>query len=241
MKKYLLLQSRPETVASDNEYEAFVELGGLSPDQVERVRLDAGDFPQINLNDYAAVIMGGGPANFAYSEDQKSPVQRRFEPYLFDLLAEIIANDKPFLGTCLGYGAVVKALGGDVSFDFGEPVEAARVRLTSSGHDDRLLAGLPKEFDAFVGHKEGVKELPSRAIELARSKTCSQMLRVGSNVYATQFHPELNGPGLALRIETYKDAGYFPPEEANQLINMALESVVDQPVQILRRFIEIYS
>lgn len=241
MKPFLLLQSRPEDVASDNEYEAFWRFGGLKPEQLQRVRMDKREFPLINVTEYSGIIMGGGPANFAYSEAKKSVMQKQFEPWLFAQLEEIIKKDIPFLGTCLGFGALVKAMNGDVTFDYGEPVKAVEVVVSGDGLNDTLLKGLPPIFPAFVGHKEGVGHLPDGVTELARSASCSQMVRVGSNVYATQFHPELDGPGLALRIQIYRDAGYFKPEEADSLVTMALEAQVEWPVYILREFVKSYA
>jgi glutamine amidotransferase, class-I len=75
---------------------------------------------------------------------------------------------------------------------------------------------------------------------LARSSTCVQMLRAGNNVYATQFHPELDADGLALRINIYKHAGYFAPEEADLLIANAQQEVITWPELVLRRFVERY-
>jgi GMP synthase (glutamine-hydrolysing) len=52
---------------------------------------------------------------------------------------------------------------------------------------------------------------------LAYSESCPvQAFRVGTRVYATQFHPELDLDGLATRIEVYKYAGYFEPEEGRR-------------------------
>lgn len=240
MKKVLLLQSRPEDVASDNEYEAFCTLGGIPEEMLVRVRMDQAELPDINLDDYSAVIMGGGPANFSNAKGRKTSMQRAFEPWLFALLERIVREDKPFFGACLGYGAMQMILGGRLSFDYGEPVMAVEVTKTPAGQSDPLLAGIPEEFLAFVGHKEGAFNVPEPAVELARSATCSQMLRHGNNVYATQFHPELNGPGLALRITTYRNAGYFPPEHADELTRMAMETDVIWPVQILKAFVDRY-
>lgn len=241
MKPFLLVQSRPEDVASDNEYEAFWQLGRVPASSIVRVRMDRQEFPQLTLADYSGVLMGGGPANIAYDDSKKSAMQTAFEPWLFALLDEIIATDTPFLGTCLGFGALTKAMGGTVSFEYGEPVEAVEVVQTAEGLQDPLLQGLPPLFPAFVGHKEGVGDTPDSVVELARSSNCSQMIRAGKNVYATQFHPELDGPGLALRIQTYKNAGYFPAEEADQLVAMALAAEVEYPVRILQAFFERYT
>ena len=239
-KPFLLLQSRSEDEASDDEYQAFLKFGGLKPAELTRLRLDMGMRPQIALDDYAGVLMGGGAANFAYDDTQKSPEQREFEAYILPLIQRIVATDTPFLGACLGVGALVTALGGRTSFDYSEAVGAVDIRLTPEAKNDPLLAGMPAEFRGFVGHKEGVVEPPSRCVVLARSSTCVQMLRVGRNVYATQFHPELDADGLALRINIYKHAGYFAPSEAQALIDVVRREHVTEPVKILQQFIKRY-
>ena len=239
-KPFLLLQSRSEDEASDDEYQAFLKFGGLKPAELTRLRLDMGMQPQVALDDYAGVLMGGGAANFAYDDTQKSPEQREFEAYILPLIQRIVATDTPFLGACLGVGALVTALGGRTSFDYSEAVGAVDIKLTPEAKNDPLLVGMPAEFRGFVGHKEGVVEPPSRCVVLARSSTCVQMLRVGRNVYATQFHPELDAAGLALRINIYKHAGYFAPSEAQALIDVVRREHVTEPVKILQQFIKRY-
>ena len=237
MKPFLLLQSRPEDAASDNEYEAFWQMSGLTPDDVVRLRMDKDDLPDvIDFSRYSGIFMGGGPANLADPAHKKSLLQQRFEPWLLKQLSLIVKDDVPFLGTCLGFGALTVVLQGQVDFEYGEPVSAVAIEVLPDGIGDPLLREVAPVFDAFVGHKEGVGAAPVGAVELARSAACSQMIRVGNNVYATQFHPELDGKSLALRIQTYRNAGYFHPSEAESLIEMALEAQVSYPVTILKSF-----
>jgi GMP synthase (glutamine-hydrolysing) len=240
MKPFLLLQSRPEEPVSDDEYKAFCTYGGLQPEQLIRVRMDRAEFPDIDLQNYSGIIMGGGPANFAYDEAQKTDIQIAFEPWLFGLLERIVKSDTPFLGACLGIGALVKVQGGEVSLDYHESLGAVEITLSDEGKGDTLLADLPPKFEAFVGHKEGVAVVPKGAVALAKSSVSLQMIRIGQNVYATQFHPELDAAGLALRIEIYKHAGYFPPEDAEALIVAAWESSVTEPTKILQNFVKRY-
>jgi GMP synthase (glutamine-hydrolysing) len=68
-----------------------------------------------------------------------------------------------------------------------------------------------------------------------------QAFRIGSHVYATQFHPELDAAGLCTRIEVYKHAGYFEPEQASELMAQARRSNVTWPPAILRRFVQRYA
>lgn len=240
-KPILLLQSRPEVEASDDEFRSFCKFGGLDADEIVRVQMHLHQ-PDLNLDDYAAVLMGGGPANFAYDDEQKSAMQRQFEPWLLALMQRIIAEDKPFLGACLGVGAIIVASGGQMSLEHGEPIGAVRVVLTDSGRADPIMATLSADFDAFVGHKEGVvaHAVPSTVSALAHSKTGIQMIRAGANVYGTQFHPELDAESLALRIKIYRHAGYFEAHEVDDLIAAAWRAQVTEPVKVLQAFVERY-
>ena len=101
---------------------------------------------------------------------------------------------------------------------------------------------MPPTFDAFLGHKEAVSRLPEGAVLLASSADCPvHAFRIGRNVYATQFHPELDVDGLCLRIETYRGYGYFEPHEADGLLAMARASHVEHPPRLLARFVELYA
>ena len=76
---------------------------------------------------------------------------------------------------------------------------------------------------------------------LATSASCPvQAFRIGSNVYATQFHPELDAPGLCTRVEVYKHAGYFEPHRADEIKAMAWSSDISHPPAILRAFVRRY-
>ena len=76
-------------------------------------------------------------------------------------------------------------------------------------------------------------------MQLATSAACPvQAFRVGQNVYATQFHPELDLEGVCTRIEVYKDAGYFPPSEAETLKERSRAVQVRHPMTVLANFVE---
>jgi GMP synthase (glutamine-hydrolysing) len=68
-----------------------------------------------------------------------------------------------------------------------------------------------------------------------------QAFRVGTRVYATQFHPELDLNGLATRVEVYKYAGYFAPEEADAVMAAARASGVTEVPNILKGFVELFA
>lgn len=244
MKPFLILQLRPEAAVADNEFDAFLQKGGLERVQVKRIRLDCEPIPaDINLSDYAGVIVGGGPGCVSDPADQKTETEKRIEETILALMPAIAANDVPFLGCCYGIGILAHHLGATVGKErYGEDVGAVECRVTREGESDPLLEGLPGTFLAFVGHKEAVQELPAGCAHLLSSAPCPfQMIRYKTNVYATQFHPEADAQAFALRINIYKNKGYFPPDEAEALIESCHRARVHVPDAILRRFVARYS
>jgi GMP synthase (glutamine-hydrolysing) len=241
VEPFLLLSIRADDAAADNEYESFLTLAGLTEAELRRVRLDRHALGDIDLRDWSGIWVGGGPFNYTDPDEKKSPVQRRVEADLSRLLDSVVEADFPFLGACYGVGALGSHQGGVLDRRHSEPVGTVRVTLTGPGRSDPLLADLPGEFDAFTGHKEAISDLPGHAVLLASSAECPvQAFRVGANVYATQFHPELDAVGLCTRIDVYKHAGYFDPSVADELKAMAWRSEVSHPPEILRAFVRRY-
>ncbi len=241
MKPFLLLAIRAEDAAADNEYASFLTFAGLAENELRRIRLEQRALGDIDLRDWSGILVGGGPFNFTDPEERKSPVQRRVEADLVRLLDTVISADFPFLGACYGIGALGRHQGAVVDRRFAEPVGTVRVTLTAEGQRDPLLRGLPVTFDAFTGHKEAISRLPGHAVLLASSEGCPiQVFRVGSNVYAAQFHAELDAAGMSTRVDVYKHAGYFDPDQADDIKAQARRSNVTWPPVILRRFVERY-
>jgi GMP synthase (glutamine-hydrolysing) len=242
VKPFLLLATRAEDAAADNEYESFLSFSGLSEGDLRRHRLERHALGAVDLRDWSGILLGGGPFNSSDPEESKSPVQRRVEADLRGLLGQVIAADFPFLGACYGIGTLGSHQGAVVDRRYAEPVGPVRVTLTAEGRQDPLLSALPGTFDAFVGHKEAISELPWHAVLLATSPGCPvQAFRIGDHVYATQFHPELDASGLCTRIEVYKHAGYFEPQQAGELKAQAHRSAVRHPPEILRQFVRRYA
>ena len=242
MRPFLLLSSRAEDVAAHDEYAAFLRATGLPTDRLRRIRMEAAPLPALDLDDYAGIFVGGGPFNSSDAPLEKSPVQHRVERELGALLDEVVARDFPFFGACYGVGTLGVHQGGVIDRTYAEPISAVRMRLTDEGAADPVLTGMPQEFDAFVGHKEACTVLPPGAVLLATSAACPvQMFRVKQNLYATQFHPELDLPGLLTRVHVYQHAGYFPPAELDALVARLAPAVVTEPGRMLANFVARYS
>lgn len=242
MKPFLLLATRADDEAAEGEYAAFLRWSGLEERQLDRVRMEQGPMPPVDLDRYAGVILGGGPFNSSDPAWHKSETQRRVEAELGALLDELVARDFPFLGACYGVGTLGVHQGAVVDRTFGEPISAVAVTLTAAGIADPLTAGMAETFQAFVGHQEACRDVPPTATLLASSPTCPvQMFRVKTNLYATQFHPELDVPGIQTRIRIYQHAGYYPPETMQELLDSVGDAVVTEPPRILRNFVARYA
>jgi GMP synthase (glutamine-hydrolysing) len=136
------------------------------------------------LDAYGAVLVFGG----AMHADQDSHHPWLREETLF--LERLIDLQLPLLGICLGAQLLARAAGAPVGpaseFEIGwRPVE-----LTADAAGDPLLGRLPARFPAFQWHyyEHG---LPAGAVELARSRVCTQAFRLGDSAWGVQFHPEV--------------------------------------------------
>jgi GMP synthase (glutamine-hydrolysing) len=242
VKPFLLLGSRAEDEAADDEYAAFLRATGLAEHELRRIRLEAAPLPELDLEDWSGILLGGGPFNSSDPAAEKSPVQRRVEAELRSLLDRVVHRDLPFFGACYGIGTLGVHQGGVVDRTYGEPVSCVPITLTDAGVADPLLAGVPERFDAMVGHKEACRVLPPAATLLASSPACPvQMFRVRRNVYATQFHPELDVDGVVTRARVYQHAGYFPPDELDALVARLGTAVVTEPARVLANFVARYA
>ncbi len=241
MKPFVLLATRDHDKAARDEYESVRAHAGLAPDELVHLRVEAGPLPRLYLEDYSGVLLGGSPFNI--SDAVKSDLQVRVESDIRNVVDHIVDADFPFLGMCYGIGTVTVHLGGAVDRTYAEGLGAIEVTLTDEAANDPLLDGVPPMFKAFVGHKEACNGAPPGVAVLGTGTACPvQMYRHGSNVYVTQFHPELDVESLEQRMRIYSNAGYFHPDDFDILIDMARNSgVVGHPHRLLRNFVTRYA
>ena len=241
-KPFVLLATRAQDLPADEEYALFLRFTGLPPERLRRVRLERDPMPDIDLDEVSGILVGGSPFNASDPWEKKSAVQRRVEAEMAELVDRVVARDAPFLGACYGVGTLGTHLGAPIHGTFAEPISVVEVSLTDAGRRDPLLADLPDGFPAFVGHKEAISLLPATATLLASSPTCPvQMFRVGDNVYATQFHPELDLDGIVTRIHAYASYGYFAADELDLTLAAVRRAPVTATGGILRAFVERYA
>lgn len=213
-----MLTSRLDEKVARSEREALLRFMGLEEDELQNVRLEQENFPEINFDDWDGIVLCGSHFDVSAPEEEKSELQNKVESYLAKVLGEIQERDFPFMGICYGLGLMTKRLGGVVGYDISEDVSAPLLSVTKEGRKDPILDGVPDQFFAYVGHHESVLECPKGMTRLVSGEFAPvQMARVGQNIYLIQFHPELDLEALRLRIEVFADHGYFPPEERKEV------------------------
>ena len=241
-KTILVLQLRPEDATSDSEYACILKYGRLQAADTCRIRIEKQGIPDdLVPDDYSAIIVGGSPFDISTPEDRKSAIQKKIEADFNKLLKQVVTQDLPFLGACSGNGLLGNYLNTSISKKFGEPVSCITVTITEAGKQDKLLTGLPEKIAVLLGHKEAVDTTPDGATLLVTGSDCPvQMFRVGDNVYATQFHPEGDAEEFMLRIDIYRNHGYFEPHEAELLKQRVSEKPTPHAQEILQRFVDYY-
>ena len=241
-KPVLILQLRPEDITSDSEYACFLKYGGLQVEDTHRLRIEKHGIPDnLDLSNYSAIIVGGSPFDISTPEDRKSAIQKKIEADFHVLLEQVVTQDFPFLGACSGCGLLGSYLGTSISTKYGAAIGCVTLNITEAGKEDKLLEGFPEQIDVLLGHKEAVDTIPESTALLITGSDCPvQMFRIGDNIYATQFHPEGDPEEFRLRIDTYRNHGYFEPYEAEEIKARVDGKATPYAQKILRRFVERY-
>lgn len=139
-----------------------------------------GDSLPETLDGHAGAVMFGGPMS---ANDQEEFVRRET-----DWLAVPLAEDRPFLGICLGAQMLVNHLGGKVEGHGDGLVEIGWYPLKATEEGAELM---PWPDMVYQFHREGFS-LPSGATLLATAETYpNQAFRYGANAWGIQFHAEL--------------------------------------------------
>jgi GMP synthase (glutamine-hydrolysing) len=146
---------------------------------------------------YDAVLVLGGAVHPDQSADHGWLGEE------LELLKNLLAQEVPLLGLCLG-GQLVAAAAGSTPRRATRPeIGWHRVELNPEGAEDPLLAPLAPGFEAFQWHSYEFP-LPPGAVALAQSDFCLQACRIGPAAWALQFHPEVSAADALDWIDDYR-------------------------------------
>ena len=209
----------------------------LGPAARDLIFLDAlkAPFNFTAAKDASAVILGGSGRFFVSRGDPQ--VQ---EAVLY-ALNELRLRHIPLLGICFGAHLLTEAFGGQVEH-WPEKAETGSFlveKLEAADHDP-LFSALPSKFWAQLGHKDFITRLPTGAANLAKSERADSeaWCLAGENIYALQFHPELDQNSLTERALHYLDEYIGPDKSAfEKMIAEARPS--REASSLLPRFVEL--
>ena len=233
MTKYLLIQARNDSdIAKPEEHTSFAKQLGVSKESIIQFDIFSEEMTPAAAEEYDAILVGGSGE---YSVLDKHPTIMRFN----DFVGELSNIGKPMFASCFGFQALALALGGRVVKDpDNAEVGSFVLERTEAAKNDVLFGRLPPSFIAQLGHQDQASILPDCAINMASSvRTVHQAFRLSnSNVFATQFHPELTDLDNRLRFQRYMHiyGKLFGEVEANRILNSHQPS--PESNQLLRDF-----
>jgi GMP synthase (glutamine-hydrolysing) len=232
-----LLQVRDHPAAAAQELGCFLARCRLQPAQVRVINLV--HQPQVSWSQVADVdaVMIGGAGSHTVTE--RYPFTER----LFEVVARVLEEDRPFFGSCWGHQFMAQVLGGTVVTDEEtKEVGTFEVTVTAGGHGDPLLAELPGRFLVQLGHKDRIEAEPPGLEVLATSARCRhQLIRVRDKpAYGSQFHSEMNDEDMRARLRMYNKIYLGDGQRAVAAFE---ESLRPSPVadRLLDRFLSLYT
>lgn len=235
MASLLYVCVRPEIGAADAEHASFRRALGV--DVVDRLNLLDEKLDLDRVARYRGVVVGGSPFNV--SDAAKTSAQLRVEAELERLAGLAIEGRIAAFFTCFSIGVVTRMLGGDVANGTPESASATVIETTEAGAADPVFGPSSPALTVFTAHKESAVAVPDGAVLLATNDVCPvQAYRVGTHLYAAQFHPEPTPRDFADRMTFYRTTGYFDPEEFDLVQGQVLAASVTEGAALLRRFAE---
>jgi GMP synthase (glutamine-hydrolysing) len=141
-----------------------------------------------SLEGYNGLVVLGGPMSVNHVERH---------PHLgteMRLIEQALQKDLPVLGICLGAQLIAKTLGARVYENDEKEIGWYDVSPTVMARSDPVAVHFREREKLFQWHGDTF-DIPEGAVHLASSPLCAhQAFRYGPNVYALQFHLEVDEP-----------------------------------------------
>ena len=176
--------------------EDALEANGIG---VRHVRVFENDPVPAEMGNAAGLLVMGGPMS-VYEEDRY--------PFLAEeirLIQDVIRQEKPVLGVCLGSQLLAAALGARVIRGKQKEIGWRTVTLTDEATGDPLWEGIDKTFTPFHWHGD-IFDLPEEAVPLASSAlTRCQAFRYGPNAYGILCHMEVTREIISCMVDAFAE------------------------------------
>lgn len=237
--KFLLIQNRDNPQALFWEYKSFLSATRLHPGELNPISSLNGTLASIDLSSYAGILIGGSPFNISDPDYLKSKTQTQAESNLERVLKKASLFDIPIFGICYGMGVAIRYYGGRLGLMNAENLGSTEIELNVARDSDPVTYLIEDKFPAITGHKESIIVLPENAEVLATGEQCRyQLIKIGSNQYFSQFHPESDLEDLKVKMQIYRDHGYFDSKEKHNIIKVAARSDYKNTRSMLKNFVD---
>jgi len=227
MQRLLIFQHVPYEILGTLDpllHGAGFDLRYINFDQQPNARPD--------ITSYDGLVVLGGPMN-CDEFDRYPHLATEIE-----LIRQAIDKNKPVLGICLGAQLIARALGARVTPHELKEIGWYELNPTAAGHEDALFAHFDSSQMIFQWHGDRF-DIPAGATHLATSPDCaSQAFRYGDNVYALQFHLEVDAAMIHRWLQEpgmLREAISVGGEDYPQQIEAATKTYIDQSVALGNR------
>lgn len=215
--KILLLQARKQNdPIIINELNCFSRSLNIEKKYftIKDLTRDKIKYSEIKKNDF--IIIGG-------SGDYSIAKGGLFMKQTMDIMKFLFDKSKETFGSCWGFQAMAKAIGGEVinNIKLAE-LGTIELKLTKKGQKDPIFGKMEQNFLAQMGHEDIVIKKPDKSIVLASSKKIKIEAFCFQNkpIYCTQFHPELRVDDLKKRMRNY-------PKYIKKILNISEKEFID--------------
>lgn len=236
MPSLLLVSLRAGSTAeqiSTTEHRDFLHATGLNSDQLPQLILDSTDTVIGDLAGYDGILIGGSSLNI--TDDPWGPWQK----HIHTQMQKIVDSGLPAFFVCYGCSWLTHSCGGEIGHTHAETSGPTVVELTDEGRKDPLTRGFPDSFTSLTGHTENVEILGEGLTVLATGPTCPvQFIRYRDNVWATQFHSDMDATAMRNRMDFYYDYGYFSPDDYDSIIEKLPHIDTMWSNRLMRNFVE---
>lgn len=222
---------QPRVLVIENDAIAPIDLVTLWLTQagvtVDIIRPHAGEhLPSSVPAGYAAVLALGGRMGAHDDEEFGWLTSER------GLMKDVIAQDFPFVGICLGAQILATAVDGKSVRTPTPEAGIVQLEFSESAKQDHLFGELVgKDVPATSWHQDYIVDLPDDAVILASTPDCPvHAFRIGSNVYGMQFHPEASIETSA-KWATPKDNVLAKLNQSPELVIAQMQSRQEELVQ----------
>lgn len=232
--KVLLIQLRPDSETEQHELDCFLKQSGLSATSVSTLNVLKKVPSRADLTGVDALVIGGSGDYLLSNGDIPEKVE-----LVGELLRLARSKQIPTLGICFGAQILAQTFGGVVDIDE-KNQETGTFLITKKFEATKcpVFSEIPEVFEAQLGHKDHIMNLPSGAVHLASSERSNvQAFTFPSEpIYALTFHPELNKEAVHWRLKRYADIYKMSDE-----VLLAMQKNVGETpfaVMVLKRFFE---